>query len=223
MTTLDQVAADYGVSTTEFRKATHYVLLRADRDLHPGDEADVRDAWEQHVADVTADQADREAVTAGAYDVETRTGDDEIDVSDESDGAYDVREFDEDDSEGQRVRVTFTDYFPELVPPVTFAVPVTIEGAFITVTKLIHEYLCTFGAAPTLSVEETQAVIPMSGSIRVSGVTDGRFTVEVVGRDVPVTFYNDEIGFRPGYVPGDCGHAMAGSEWRAGLRKCEHC
>lgn len=28
---------------------------------------------------------------------------------------------------------------------------------------------------------------------------------------------------RPGYVTGTCGHAVAGSEWRAGFRNCERC
>lgn len=28
---------------------------------------------------------------------------------------------------------------------------------------------------------------------------------------------------RPGYITGDCQHAVAGSEWRAGIRKCERC
>jgi hypothetical protein len=28
---------------------------------------------------------------------------------------------------------------------------------------------------------------------------------------------------RPGYVTGQCGHAVAGSEWEAGCRYCEHC
>jgi hypothetical protein len=38
-----------------------------------------------------------------------------------------------------------------------------------------------------------------------------------------VVFFNEEIGYRAGYVPGDCGHAVAGMEWRAGLRNCERC
>jgi hypothetical protein len=28
---------------------------------------------------------------------------------------------------------------------------------------------------------------------------------------------------RPGYVTGECLHAVAGSEWHAGFRKCERC
>ena len=28
---------------------------------------------------------------------------------------------------------------------------------------------------------------------------------------------------RPGYFTGRCGHAVAGSEWRAGFRNCERC
>lgn len=28
---------------------------------------------------------------------------------------------------------------------------------------------------------------------------------------------------RPGFVTGRCGHAVAGSEWRAGFRNCERC
>lgn len=28
---------------------------------------------------------------------------------------------------------------------------------------------------------------------------------------------------RAGYVTGECGHAVAGSEWRAGFRSCERC
>lgn len=36
-------------------------------------------------------------------------------------------------------------------------------------------------------------------------------------------FFNLEIGERLGYVAGECGHAMALSEWRAGFRACERC
>lgn len=28
---------------------------------------------------------------------------------------------------------------------------------------------------------------------------------------------------QPGYVVGTCGHRVAGSEWKAGFRTCEHC
>jgi hypothetical protein len=27
----------------------------------------------------------------------------------------------------------------------------------------------------------------------------------------------------PGHVTGECGHAVAGSEWKAGFRNCERC
>lgn len=36
-------------------------------------------------------------------------------------------------------------------------------------------------------------------------------------------FYNNVIGARPGFVAGECGHAVAESEWRAGFRVCERC
>jgi hypothetical protein len=36
-------------------------------------------------------------------------------------------------------------------------------------------------------------------------------------------FINEEIGARPGFVVGECGHAVAESEWRAGFRTCERC
>jgi hypothetical protein len=32
-----------------------------------------------------------------------------------------------------------------------------------------------------------------------------------------------DLGPRPGYVVGQCGHAVAGSEWAAGFRTCERC
>jgi len=28
---------------------------------------------------------------------------------------------------------------------------------------------------------------------------------------------------RPGYLTARCGHAISGSEWRVGIRTCEHC
>lgn len=36
-------------------------------------------------------------------------------------------------------------------------------------------------------------------------------------------FFSPQIGERPGYVAGQCGHATALSEWRAGFRVCERC
>lgn len=36
-------------------------------------------------------------------------------------------------------------------------------------------------------------------------------------------FVSEAFGPRPGYVVGDCAHAVAQSEWNAGLRKCERC
>ena len=41
--------------------------------------------------------------------------------------------------------------------------------------------------------------------------------------DGTVPFVIPEIGHRPGMVVGTCGHAVAGSEWLAGMRKCEYC
>ena len=38
--------------------------------------------------------------------------------------------------------------------------------------------------------------------------------------DVPV---GEPFPDRPGYLTGECGHAVAGSEWRAGFRVCERC
>jgi hypothetical protein len=39
------------------------------------------------------------------------------------------------------------------------------------------------------------------------------------GDDIPPV---QNVG-RPGFKVGHCGHAVAGSEWRAGYRNCEHC
>ena len=36
-------------------------------------------------------------------------------------------------------------------------------------------------------------------------------------------FFNEEVGFRPGFVAGVCGHAVAQSERNAGLKNCERC
>lgn len=45
------------------------------------------------------------------------------------------------------------------------------------------------------------------------------------GGEVPCApaFFNEQIGARPGYVAGQCGHAVALSEWQAGFRVCERC
>lgn len=32
-----------------------------------------------------------------------------------------------------------------------------------------------------------------------------------------------DIPDQPGFVVGECGHRLAGSEWRAGFRTCERC
>jgi hypothetical protein len=40
-----------------------------------------------------------------------------------------------------------------------------------------------------------------------------------VGSDIPP----EENGGQLGYVVGECGHRVAGSEWRAGFRNCERC
>lgn len=53
--------------------------------------------------------------------------------------------------------------------------------------------------------------------------------VATLGPDVPQGGQDQGIPvgepfpLRPGYVTGECGHAVAGSEWRAGFRRCEHC
>lgn len=36
-------------------------------------------------------------------------------------------------------------------------------------------------------------------------------------------FVSEAFGPREGYVVGECAHAVARSEWNAGLRKCERC
>ena len=33
----------------------------------------------------------------------------------------------------------------------------------------------------------------------------------------------EQTGGMPGFVVGECGHRVAGSEWRAGFRNCERC
>lgn len=214
MTTLDALAADYGVTAHEIRSATNYVLLDTRIDLSPGLVADVRAAWEQHVADVAADQADHEAVTVGAYDIESRTGDDEIDVSDESDDTPEP---------GRRVRVTFTRIGSDTnVPALTVEIPTSMVFGSRHVASRISVYAAQFTAATRVNVWIDEGAVT-TGTFSALGIGLGEFTVDVVGPDVPVTFYHDEIGFRPGFVVGDCGHAVAGSEWRAGLRKCERC
>lgn len=46
-----------------------------------------------------------------------------------------------------------------------------------------------------------------------------------VDADTPVPFVNPELPaeLTEGFVVGHCGHRVAGSEWRAGFRTCEHC
>lgn len=39
----------------------------------------------------------------------------------------------------------------------------------------------------------------------------------------PAVAVGEPFPGRPGYFTGFCGHAVAGSEWRAGFRTCEHC
>lgn len=43
--------------------------------------------------------------------------------------------------------------------------------------------------------------------------------------DEPVPFVNPELPpeLTAGFVVGHCGHRVAGSEWSAGFRTCEHC
>ena len=36
-------------------------------------------------------------------------------------------------------------------------------------------------------------------------------------------FVSEAFGPKPGYVVGECAHAVAQSEWNAGFRKCERC
>lgn len=51
-------------------------------------------------------------------------------------------------------------------------------------------------------------------------LNDG-MTVTVFGAEViPL---GEPFPGREGFVTGLCGHAVAGSEWRAGFRTCEHC
>ena len=33
----------------------------------------------------------------------------------------------------------------------------------------------------------------------------------------------EQTGGMAGFVVGECGHRLAGSEWRAGFRNCERC
>jgi hypothetical protein len=43
--------------------------------------------------------------------------------------------------------------------------------------------------------------------------------------DEMVPFRNDELPpeLQVGFVVGHCGHRVAGSEWKAGMRYCERC
>lgn len=51
-------------------------------------------------------------------------------------------------------------------------------------------------------------------------LNDG-MTVTVLGAEpLPV---GEPFPGREGFVTGQCGHAVAGSEWRAGFRNCERC
>jgi hypothetical protein len=45
------------------------------------------------------------------------------------------------------------------------------------------------------------------------------------GADDPVPFVNPEVpeALTVGFVVGHCGHRVSLTEWRAGLRNCEHC
>lgn len=56
------------------------------------------------------------------------------------------------------------------------------------------------------------------------GLTPPRYRLRYEpGDDVPIRFHHPDIGYRDGFVVAHCGHALAGSEWRAGFRVCEHC
>lgn len=80
------------------------------------------------------------------------------------------------------------------------------------------------------STEPVAVVVRPDGSLDVYGYVA---VVDQTGTDEPTTEAADRNDLhipvgkpfpgRPGYVTGQCGHAVAGSEWRAGYRVCEHC
>jgi hypothetical protein len=81
--------------------------------------------------------------------------------------------------------------------------------------EIIYRY-----ARPHLLSRDIEVCVDLNagrGSITVGWNNGGSFTI------AGVPFVNDEIGPRPGFVVGTCGHAVAGSEWRAGFRVCERC
>jgi hypothetical protein len=54
-------------------------------------------------------------------------------------------------------------------------------------------------------------------------VRDGMLTEDPDPGQVPDSVIGTPFPGRHGYVTGTCGHAVAGSEWNAGYRKCERC
>lgn len=66
------------------------------------------------------------------------------------------------------------------------------------------------------AAERGEMLIELAGglvSINPDGVPVAEGTVPFVSAD----------GHRPGFVAGECGHAVAGSEWLAGMKTCERC
>jgi hypothetical protein len=57
----------------------------------------------------------------------------------------------------------------------------------------------------------------------VDAVRSARLAVNPNPGSVPDSVAGTPFPGRPGYVTGTCGHAVAGSEWDAGYRKCEGC
>lgn len=56
--------------------------------------------------------------------------------------------------------------------------------------------------------------MPLTGDTNLTSDQTEPVSPDVVGTPFPG---------RPGYLTGRCGHAVAGSEWRAGFRVCERC
>jgi hypothetical protein len=84
--------------------------------------------------------------------------------------------------------------------------------------RALDEHMNTGGAPPVAWRMHTHTSL-CTGDCEAlpAGLTydqDAPVSPAVVGRPFPG---------RPGYVTGECGHAVAGSEWQAGFRRCEHC
>jgi hypothetical protein len=84
----------------------------------------------------------------------------------------------------------------------------SIDGTLIGMTPIQWEELKNAGDAVLLGVE---------------AVRDALLTRDPNPGSVPDSVAGTPFPGRPSRVVGTCGHAVAGSEWAAGYRKCERC